>query len=226
MSGLARRIKSGRFKRKLDQLLESPSAKFLEDHGPSYVGSEVGSVALLAAIEARVWSLMQTEMIKSRPCQALRRMSAPKKTGHSRLESQGMLEGSFVDVGDDMEPLFDYSDCEPVLKTQDLTIDEELLFGRGLFDDGDHLEKAALEEDLFWEAEAAVDDQAVDENLFWKELDLEEDILDHSQATSQGFYQHGDLIDSHHELLDDMTEDLLDSHAPVVSDDIIAGYCF
>ena len=200
MSGIYCRTRSLALKRRMEQLRDIATDRYVQEERPSCEGAESRSSKLTSAVDARLWFLIQRRLNNPPTTTKIKAFDAPK-TSKSDHASEKMLDESLMEDRDE-ETMFD---------SQDTLLAEDFSQGQGLLDQ-DAMDWEDLEDDLLMDEETLVEDQIVEQDHPWKELDDGEHLLCGSQSRFESTSERANVHRDYEELLEDDTEEILEDH--------------
>ena len=200
MSGIYCRTRSLALKRKMEQLLDIATDRYIQEERPSCEDAESRSSKLTSAVDARLWYLIQRRLNNPPTSTKIKAFDAPK-TSKSDHVSEKMLDESLMEDRDE-EAMFD---------SQDTLLAEDFSQEQGLFDQ-DAMDREDLEDDLLMDDETLIEDQIVEQEHPWKELDEGEHLLCGSQNRFKSTSERANVHQDYEELLEDDTEEILEDH--------------
>ncbi len=201
MSGIHCRTRSLGLKRKMEQLLDMATDRYIQEEQPSCEDTESRSSNLTSAVNARLWFLIQRRLNDPPATTKLKAFDAPKKVSKLCHASEKMLDESLV--GDrDKEAMFD---------SQDTLLGEDFSQGQEVFDQND-IDWEDLEDDLLMDEETLAEDQIVEQDHLWKELDEGQYLFGGSQDRFESTTERATVNRDYDEPLEDGMEEILEDH--------------
>ena len=200
MSGIHCRTRSLALKRKMEQLLDIATDRYVQEERTSCKDTGSCSSKLTSAINARLWFLIQRRLNDPATSTKIKAFDAPK-TSRLSYASEKMLDESVMGNRDE-EAIFD---------SQDTLLAEDFSQEQGLFDQ-DAMDWEDLENDLLMDDETLVEDQIVEQDHPWKELDERALLLYGSQSCFESTSERANVHQDYEELLEDDTEEILEDH--------------
>lgn len=200
MSGICCRTRSLALKRKMEQLLDVATDRYVQEERTSCENTGSYSSKLTSAINARLWFLIQRRLNDLPPSTKIKAFDAPKMSRLSHA-SEKMLDESMIEDGDE-EAIFD---------SQDTLLAEDFSQEQGLFDQ-DTMDWEDLEDDLLMDDETLVEDQIVEQDHPWKELDERALLLCGSQSRFESASERANVHRDYEELLEEDTEEILEDY--------------
>ena len=180
----------------MEQLLDIATDRYIQEERPSCEDIESRSSELTSAVNARLWFLIQRRSKILPTSTKIKAFNAPKSSELDHALEE-MLDESFKEDREE-EAMFD---------SQDTLLDEDFSQGQGLFNQ-DAMDWEDLGDDLLMDEETLVEDQIVEQDQPWKELE-EEDLFCGSQSrfesnTERANVQRDDVP------MEDETEEILE----------------
>ena len=204
MSGIHCRTRSLGLKRKMEQLHDMATDRYIQEEGQSCEHTESRSPKLTCAVNARLWFLIQRRLNDPLASTKIKAFVGSKKTSKLDHASETMLD-EYLMEGRDEEAMFD---------SQDTLLAEDFSQAQEVFDQ-DAMDWEDPEDDLLLIEQTLVEDQIFEQDHLWKELDEGEDLFGTSQSrfettTEQGNVNReceGPLEDGNEEILEDQVSD-------------------
>ena len=196
MSGIHCRTRSLALKRKMEQLLDVATDRYIQEERPSCEHTESRSSNLMSAVNARLWFLIQRRLNDPPTGTKFRAFVAPRKASKLDHASETMLDESLMEEKGE-EAMFD---------SQDTLLAEEFGQAQEAFDQ-DAMKWEDPGDDLLLDEETLVGDQITDQDHLWKELDEGEDLFGASQSRFEGTTDQADVNRDYDEPLEDEDRD-------------------
>lgn len=208
---------------KVEHLLDLPPDRYSSAGAVDPSGKEYNNSALTAAIKARLWFLAQRILVDPVASRRLKPLDASKRVSDRDPDpgSQNMLDESVIQ-SNEFEPLFDSEDTDPLSECHDCLMDNECFKDDNLFDDEDLKQSEDMDDDLLMDGETILDDQGADEDLFWEDLDINQDVSYNSQPSVGHMFEREPFHEDQRHLLDAGMEDFLEECTDAVQDDMFA----
>ncbi len=199
MSGVHCRTRSLGLKRKIEQLLEMATDRYIQEERPSCEHTESRSSNLTSAVNARLWFLIQHRLNDPPASTKIKAFVAPKKASKLDHASETMLDESLMEERDE-EAMFD---------SQDTLLAEDFSQGQEAFDQ-DAMDWEDPEDDLLLDEETLVGDQIIQQDHLWKEPDEGEDLFGASQSRFESTTGRANVNRDYDEPLEDGDEEILE----------------
>ena len=182
----------------MEQLLDIATDRYVQEERPSCEDAESHSLKLTSAVDARLWFLIQHRLNKPPTSTRVKAFDAPNpsKSDHA---SEKMLDESFMEDRDE-EAMFDSQDA---LLTEYFSQDQGLL-------DQDFMDWEDLEDDLLMDEETFVEDQTIEQDHPWKELDEGEQLSWRSQSRLESTTERAHVDRDYEVPWEDETEEILE----------------
>ena len=180
----------------MEQLLDIATDRYIQEERPSYEDTESRNPELTAAVNARLWFLIQRRAKIPPTSTKVKAFDAP-------ISSE--LEHTLEEMLD--ESLMEHREQEAMFDSQDTLLAEDFSQGKGLLNE-DAMDWEDLEDDLLMNEETFVEDQIVEHDYPWKELE-EEDLFCGSQSRFESNTERANA--QRYEVpLEDETEEILE----------------
>lgn len=199
MSGIHCRTRSLALKRKMEQLLDMATDRYIQEERPSCEHTESRSSNLTSAVNARLWFLIQRRLNDPSTSTRVKAFVAPRKASKLDHASETMLD-EFLMGEKDEEAMFD---------SQDTLLAEDFSQAQEAFDQ-DPMDWEDPQDDLLLDEETLVGDQIIKQVHLWKELDEGEDLFGASQSRFEGTTDQADVNRDYDEPLEDEDEEILE----------------
>lgn len=181
----------------MEQLLNIATDRYIQEERRSCEDTESRSSELTSAVNARLWFLIQRRSKVPPTSTKIKAFNAPKSSVLDHA-SEEMLDESLIEDREE-EAMFD---------SQDTLLAEDFRQGQDLFN-RDALDWEDLEDDLLMDEETLVEDQIVEQDHPWKELDEEEHLFYGSQSRFESNTERASA-QRDEEPLEDETEEILE----------------
>ena len=199
MSGVHCRTRSLGLKRKMEQLLDIATDRYIQEEGPLCEHTESRSSNLTSAVNARLWFLIQRRLNDTPASTKIKAFVAPKKASELARASEAMLD----------EYLMGQRDEEAMFDSQETLLAEDFGQAQEAFDE-DAMDWEDPEDDLLLDGETLFGDQIVEQGHLWKELDEGEDLFSASQSHFESTTERVNVKQEYDEPLEDGDEELLE----------------
>ena len=199
MSGIHCRTRSLGLKRKMEQLLDIATDRYIQEEGLSCEPTESRSSNLTSAVHGRLWFLIQRRLNDPSASTKIKAFVAPKKASELARASEVMLD----------EYLMGQRDEEAMFDSQDTLLAEDFGQAQEAFDE-DAMDWEDPEDDLLLDEETLVGDQIVEHGHLWKELDEREDLFSASQSHLESTTERANVNQEYDEPLEDGAEEILE----------------
>ncbi|KAK0514218.1 hypothetical protein JMJ35_002835 [Cladonia borealis] len=199
MSSIYCRTRSLGLKRKMEQLLDMATDRYIQEEGPSCEHTESRSSNLTSAVNARLWFLIQRRSNDPTSSAKIKAFGVPKEALKLAHASEMMLDESLMEERDE-EAMFD---------SQDTLLAEDFGQAQEVFEQ-DAMDWEDPEDDLLLDDETLVGDQIVEQDYLWKELDEGQDLFGASQRRFESTTERANANQEYDEPLEDGDEEILE----------------
>ena len=182
----------------MEQLLDIATDRYVQEERLSCEDTESCIPKLTSAVNARLWFLIQRRLNDPSTSTKIKAFDTPKT---SKLDnaSEKMLD----------ESLMEDRDGEAMFDSQDTLLAEDFGQSRGLFDQ-DAMDWEVMEDDLLMDEETLVEDQIVEQDHPWKELDEGEQFFCGRQSRFESTIEQANVNRNYEEPSEDEIEEILE----------------
>ena len=209
MCNVSRRKVNFDVRYKVNQLLNLCDYQYLSPKAAEASGNKLNDSRLGAAIQARLWFLMQRKLSDPIANQKLKFLRDPKSKSSSYSALPDILDEN-ISPSHDMEFPFCSEEKDLLNESQDYLMDDMCCRTDTLFDDESLIELEDMDDNLLMTHETNVDSQVTDDEAAWESLDEQANLSFLHDKDLEDILEQAEVHDDSHPLVNAEFQDMLE----------------